>query len=270
MVPFDSPVSDFMTRELEVVHAEATLAEVARRLDERRISGVPVVDAWNTPLGVISRSDLVHSGRLRAGNHRGGVALRLPELLAGDVMTKQPVCIAPHAPLVEAAKLMRQHHIHRLCVVDDAGRLIGIITTQDLTAVVRDARVDRPVSEIMTTPIVSVRAEQPIGVAIERLDKAQVTALVVVDGDLPVGVFTQIEALASRDLPRATPIDDLFEPAIICLPSDTRIHRAAAQVARLDVRRIVACRDREAIGIVSGLDFARVVAGEFDAAAPAA
>jgi CBS domain-containing protein len=47
---------------------------------------------------------------------------------------------------------------------------------------------------------------------------------------------------------------------VICLAATTRLHRAAAHVADLRVRRLVVCNDREAVGIVSATDFARVVA----------
>ena len=57
--------------------------------------------------------------------------------------------------------------------------------------------------------------------------------------------------------------DDVPAPdaALLCLPIDARLHRAAAHVARLDVRRVIACAAREAVGVIGGLDFARVVAG---------
>jgi hypothetical protein len=74
-------------------------------------------------------------------------------------------------------------------------------------------------------------------------------------------VFTQMNALASRDLPRSTPVDTTFDAAVICLPADTPLYRAAAHAAELDVRRVLACSQHEAVGVVSGLDFARVAGG---------
>ena len=73
-------------------------------------------------------------------------------------------------------------------------------------------------------------------------------------------MFTQADALASRELPRSTTIEDTYDPAVICLPGEMKLHRVAAHVADLRVRRVVVCRAREAVGIVSASDFARVVA----------
>src|SRR4030095_6386482 len=54
--------------------------------------------------------------------------------LVRDVMTKQPVTIGPEASLASAIAVMRERGIRHLPVVDDAGRLLGIITDRDLRA----------------------------------------------------------------------------------------------------------------------------------------
>lgn len=258
-MPFTQPVSDYMTRDVEAVGLDASLPDVARRLDEHRISAVPVVDDRGSIVGVVSRADLLRVGRVQAGSHRKAAVLTLPHKRAAEVMSQGPLVIAPDAPLSDAARTMRDHHVHRLFVVDH-GRLVGVVSVHDLTCAVRDARIERPIAEIMSEPVFTVRAQEPLSVAVERLDRAHISGVVVVDDDWPVGVFTQIEAMSARDLARDTRVDDVLEPSIICMPVETRAHRAAAQAARLDVRRVIACRQREAVGIVTGLDFAKIVA----------
>ena len=49
-----------------------------------------------------------------------------------DVMTRRPITVDPDAPLATAAAVMREKAIRHLPVVDDAGRLVGIITDRDL------------------------------------------------------------------------------------------------------------------------------------------
>jgi CBS domain-containing protein len=84
--------------------------------------------------------------------------------------------------------------------------------------------------------------------------------LIVTDEAQPIGMFTQTDALASRDLPRSTPIEATYDAAVICLPAEMKLHRAAAHVSDLRVRRVVVCKARDPIGIVSATDFARLVA----------
>jgi len=259
---FSHPVSELMNTDVTTTSRDTMLSHVARELDERRISAMPVLDDRGHLVGVVSRTDLLRVGRIQAGSHRKASALTLPERSVGDVLgtkPREPLVSAPGTSLREAAQTMCEGRVHRLFIVDD-GRVVGVISTLDMMRAVRDAKVNRPISDIMSSPLFTVTAHQPVSAAIERLEKARVTGLVVVDDDFPVGVFTQLEAMQTRDLPRDTPIDDVFDPAMLCLPTTTKIYRAAEQASRLEVRRIIPCRDREAAGIVTGFDFTKLVA----------
>lgn len=259
MPQFEVPVAEYMTREVEAVPPTATLAGVARALERLNISAVPVVDR-GVLVGVVSRSDLLHAGRTHAAHGRRGTSLEVPAQRVAEIMKPAPFVVTPATPLTDAARSMLRNRIHRVFVIE-RGHVAGVLSTLDLTVAVRDARVDGPLRTLMSAPIFSVDTQDPLALAIERLELAHVTALVVVEDGWPVGVFTQVEALAARDLPRDTPVEDVFDQALVCLPAATRIYRAAALAARLDVRRVVVADGPEVVGIVSGLDFARVVAG---------
>lgn len=256
---FDRPIADYMTREVEVADVEAPIEDIARTMHERRISGLPILEHGRLA-GVITRTDLIQLGALQTGRRWTSPTMTLPHRRAGDVMTRQPRVIAPGTPLRDAGRVMSERTMHRLFVVED-DRLVGVISTADLASAVRDARIDAPLSAVMTSPILSIEVHAPLSAAIELLSRVPVSGLIVTDEGIPVGMFTQIDALASRDLPRSTPLETTYDAAVICLPVETKLHRAAAHAAQLDIRRVVACRAREAVGVISGLDFARVVGG---------
>jgi len=259
---FSRPVSEYMTTRVATIGTDAVLALVARELDHHRVSALPVVDGQGAILGVLSRTDLLKVGRVQAGSHRQAAVLTLPEKSAGELVrinARAPLVISSTTTLRDAARTMCEHRVHRLFVVDD-GKLTGVLSTLELITAVSDARVEAPISEIMSTPVFSVKAQQPISAAVERLEHARVAGLVVIDDGWPVGVFTQIEAMQARDLPRETRVDEVLDPSMLCLPVETKIHRAAAQARRLEARRIIACRGRDVDGIVTGFDFAKLVA----------
>ncbi len=259
---FTRSVSEYMTPDVATVGPDDMLTRVAATLSARRVSALAVADDQGAILGVISRTDLVRVGRNQAGSHRKASALVLPEKRAGDLVRdigRTPVVVSPTATLRTAAQTMCEHRVHRLFVIENK-RITGVISTLDMMSVVADAKIELPISEIMSTPLFSVKAQQPIGMALERLEHTRVTGLVVLDDEWPVGVFTQVEAMESRDLPRDTRIDEVFDPSMLCLPTITKVYRAAAQAQRLEVRRIIPCLDREAVGIVTGFDFAKLVA----------
>lgn len=244
------PVAAYMTTDLETAAPSTLLADVARKLATRRISALPIVDLRGDLVGVVSRSDLLHHRR----HHP-----RQVDATCAALPAREPLVVDGRAPLREAAALMIEHRVHRVFVAD-GGRAAGVLTTTDLARAVEDARLPQPIDAIMTSPVVTIRTDQGLALAMEWLDRAHITGLVVTEHDWPIGVFTQEEALAARDVPPETEIGTLYDPSLICLPRSTTVHRAAAMCARMGVRRIAVSHQRDLVGIVSGLDFARVVA----------
>ena len=259
---YDHPVCEFMTSPVVSVAGSAVLPAVARSLDDHGISAVAVVDDAGALLGVVSRTDLVRVGRLQAGVNYKASALTLPDTKARDLVAeaqRTPLTVTPSTPLRAAARLMIEQRVHRLFVVEGSA-LAGVISTYDMMSVVGHARAELPITEIMSKPLFTVRAAEPIIAALERLERAHITGLVVIEDDFPIGVFTQLEAMQVRDWPRSTRVDECFDASMLCLPVSTKVFRAAEQARRMSVRRIIPCQDREAVGIVTSFDFAKLVA----------
>lgn len=114
-----------MTRDVLTVAPRTPLKDVARLLVDNRVSGVPVVDDDGTVLGVVSEADVLEK-------ERAAVNVKHEARDAADAMTAPPIVIRPHRPLAEAAALMLDRGVNRLPVVDDHGRLVGIVTRADL------------------------------------------------------------------------------------------------------------------------------------------
>jgi CBS domain-containing protein len=133
-------VRDLMTTEVVTVTPETRLKEAAALLVERRISGLPVVDAEGKVLGVLSEADILvkEGGEKRRGGMLGWlfapeIALedKLTAATVGEAMTTPAVTIRPNAPVHKAAARMVQEGINRLPVVDKR-KLLGIVTRADL------------------------------------------------------------------------------------------------------------------------------------------
>ncbi|MBS1118188.1 MAG: hypothetical protein H6Q90_416 [Deltaproteobacteria bacterium] len=256
---FDDPVTAYMTHSLETAQLGTSIDQIARVMHERGISGVPIVDGDGKLAGVVTRTDLIKLGLLQAGLRPHDRTMPLPARRASEVMTREPFEVSSTTSLRRAARMMIDHEIHRVFVTD-AGSLVGILCTIDLAMAVRHTRIDTPLSSVMTVPVVTIDVGDPLGSAVALLDRAHLAGLIVTEEGQPIGMFSQLEALASRDLPRGTPVEAVYSAAVICLPEEIKLHRAAAHVAQLDVRRVVVCKAREAVGIVTATDFARIVA----------
>jgi len=251
-------VAEHMSSPAHVIGADAELTQADALLLEHNISSLAVVES-GAPVGVITRTDLLKAGRRNAGARPESKLLELPERSVREEMTEGVRSVPASASAAEAAALMDKHNIHRVFVTE-GDRLVGVLSTRDLMVLIRGSKAEQPLSEWMTTPIFTIPADALISTATDRLSEAHVSGLLVVEDGWPIGVFTQREALESQDLRRTKLVDDVMNPALVCLPEETRMHRAAHHATAMRARRIVAVRHREAVGILSGLNFARFVA----------
>jgi len=103
------------------IHPKATLEELDERCGQYRVSGLPVVDEDHVLLGIVTNRDL-----------RFTPVAEWSTTLVSDVMTPMPL-ITGHDGISrdEATLLLRQHKRERLPIVDDRGRLTGLITVKD-------------------------------------------------------------------------------------------------------------------------------------------
>jgi IMP dehydrogenase len=99
---------------------DATIADVERLCARYRISGVPVTSDDGILVGIVTNRDIrFESDHLRR---------------VADVMTKMPLVTATvGVAQAEALRLLKQHKVEKLPLVDDAGRLRGLITVKDFT-----------------------------------------------------------------------------------------------------------------------------------------
>ena len=256
MTQFAMPASLYMSSPVHFVRPNDTLVLAQRKLREHSVTSLAVIDDDDELVGVVTRTDLLRLGRMQAGAREGASLLVLPSRPVEEIMTTEVVTVNPDDPLARAAKLMVERRIHRV-FVEEAGEAKGVVSTRDIMIAIHEKRVNKPISAFMSSPVFTVRAAEPISMATDRLEKAKVTGLMVVEDDWPVGVFTQREALQARHMPHATPVEQAMGHALLCLESDTALHRAAAQASEMEVRRLVAVKGRKMEGILTGLDLAR-------------
>jgi CBS-domain-containing membrane protein len=143
-------VKTVMTTSVVAVREDANFKEMITVMRSRRVSAFPVLDRADKVIGVVSEADLLLkeaapdfpkglvrlSWRLSERSKAAGVT-------AADVMTKPAVTITEAAPVAEAARLMQSRRVKRLPVIDDYGRLRGIVSRADVLSVF-----ERPDEEI--------------------------------------------------------------------------------------------------------------------------
>jgi CBS domain-containing protein len=146
---------DLMTTPVMTIPQETSLREAARLLSGFHVSGAPVVDGEGRCLGVLSSSDFVAwagtEGETPSTEREvtcfiapWGEMIDIEECAENEIrryMTRSPITVAPTASVGEVAQVMVDAHIHRVLVVVEQERPLGVVTSTDiLTAVARAAR----------------------------------------------------------------------------------------------------------------------------------
>jgi CBS domain-containing protein len=210
---------EVMSRNVVSVAPDTPLRRVIEVMLGKLQRAVPVVEDGR-PVGLITNSDLVE---------RGGLGVRielLPSLeadnlqaelnrlgsnpkTARDIMTGSPVTVPASTPLTLVADLMARRRLKRFPVVDDAGRLVGMISRLDLLRTVA-AHYERgeaeqatiglnaevPISRVMRRDVPTVHPETPVGEVLPAVFSTRLNRAVVVDHERRVvGIVTDAELL---------------------------------------------------------------------------
>ncbi len=190
-------VRDVMTTSVVSVRKDASFKDMAAMLRSTRISAFPVIDESGHVIGVVSEADLLVKQAVQADSSSFIAALRhrheddkAAGISAGDLMSKPAITIGPDAAVEEAARLMYDRRVKRLPVVNEAGRLLGIVSRVDVLSVfsrrdddIREEVLHRAIPSLMTPP-------RDLGVTVHD-------GIVTISGTLP---RDQVTTLSSSEI----------------------------------------------------------------------
>ena len=123
-------VGRICVRDVNLASPDETVQVAARRMAEQRVGTLVVLDAAKQPVGLLTDRDLVV--RVLAVGADPGAAT------VADIMTREPKTIAEDSPIESALALMRAGAFRRLPVVDHDGRLVGILSLDDILALLAE------------------------------------------------------------------------------------------------------------------------------------
>jgi CBS domain-containing protein len=135
----NTPISKFMTKTVITACVDQTIQSVCKIMNENNIGGVVIVKRainGNEPVGIITERDIIRK--------IGSVELFTTQTPIRELMSNSIISIKPHNTIRDAITLMHGNNIRRLPVIDNDGKMIGIITDKDILK-----------AAIRTTPIAS-------------------------------------------------------------------------------------------------------------------
>ncbi|HTJ34356.1 MAG TPA: CBS domain-containing protein [Dactylosporangium sp.] len=164
-------VADVMTIGAVSVEQDTPFKEIVDLLEAHEVNAVPVVDPLGRVVGVVSSADLMpkieFAGdddrvRLFESRHTRQARGKAHATAAGELMSAPAVTVLGTTSLVAAARIMEAAELKRLPVVDDLGRLVGMVTRRDLLKVFlrTDADIRREILQEALHGLVGVEASQ--------------------------------------------------------------------------------------------------------------
>ncbi len=159
-------IEDVMSKELIVGYVPGTVKDALKILAKHNVSGMPILkkDTKNV-VGVLTRSDIFR-------NH--------DEDQLALLMTKEFESVKIDQDVTDAAKLLYEHRIHGLPVLNNRNNLVGIISPTDILKKLPD-EIDEVIEHYFTSLMVPVYHETPINIIMEIISVTRENALPVLD-----------------------------------------------------------------------------------------
>jgi len=219
------PVGSIMTREVVRVDRNSTVREAVELMRARSIRALPVVDQ-DKVVGIITNSDVVKRANLGvrltlmpglSTDEQARRMAQLPDCVAGDIMSSPALVVPIHAPLSQVAVTMVHRRLKRLPVVDENGKLVGIVSRVDLLQTVADfgarereeaptvLREDAPLSAVMREDVPTVSPEAPLNEVVQAVTSTRLNRALVVDGDRRLLGIVNARAVLERVTPALHP-----------------------------------------------------------------
>ena len=142
--PIPVRVADIMTNATVTDSTVGSLSEAADLMWRQQTGSLVIVDSGEI-VGMLTERDVLRT--IAIGKDVNSVVV-------GDAMTRDVITTTPDTPVRDAARIMAQHWFRHLPVVDDGGRLVGIVSQRDVTGVFAALVREAGVPEIDTDALV--------------------------------------------------------------------------------------------------------------------
>ncbi len=118
-------ISDILRKKLESIEETTSIQEVAKKMKDKNVSSLVVVDISGKPVGLVTERDLVRKVCIND--------VRTSKVTSKEVMSSPLITIKASSSTSTAADMMLKNNVRHLLIVDDGNKPIGIITPLDFT-----------------------------------------------------------------------------------------------------------------------------------------
>jgi CBS domain-containing protein len=249
------PISLLASQPMVAVDADTVAMEALKIMSAERISRIVVLEN-EEPVGILTEQDVAFAANWVVGQP----SLRIREVLSKPVMT------APsELTVAEACRFFREHDVRHLVVLDARMEMAGILTPTDLARVLKSTIYAGipDVATLMFRNVLRVSPEVSARYALALMASHALSGVVVVEGERPVGVFTEHDAIrlvsAGSDL-AILPVGAVMTTPVVRVLASASPVRAVDLMHEHAVRQLVVVDDQDAlVGILTQTGLGRVL-----------
>jgi len=252
-------IRKIISREVISVTPETPMEEAISRMVRARISCLIVAEK-KKPLGIFTERDLVRlvNRQVPFGNR----PIR-------ELMTSPVVTISGNLNIYEAYNLMLTNKIRHHVVVDQSGRMLGLMTQSDLINHLGHTYFMelRKIEQIMTTGVMTVAGNAPISEALAIMAGPGISCVVVAEHRKPLGIVTERDAvrLVAESVSLGTvPVSAVMSSPVLTVATGTTVYDAALIMKRENIRRVVVVnKEGEIEGLITQSDIIKGLEGQY-------
>ncbi|RLE77292.1 MAG: hypothetical protein DRJ44_02365 [Thermoprotei archaeon] len=259
-----------------IAYPNTTVLEVIKGMAEKWVRHAPIVDKkTHKVLGMVSARDIID---FLGGGPKHRIVLEKYEGDLYKAIKNEPVCSIKYIPpyvslnstLYEVVNLMMGGNIGALCVVDETGKLVGIISERHIMALIESYHTLVKVAELMSKPLIYLPPQARILDCLKLMHEKHIRRVVLKDpGGLKgivtikdvVKFFSQDEVL--NDLKRLgkeniynTPLSVIATKGVVCINPERDIGEAVEVMRKFNIGSLVVVNSRGSdLGIITERDY---------------
>ncbi len=197
-------VMDLATRDVKTIPPRSTIMNALKTMVKCGFRRMPVADAGTKKLmGIVSSTDIINflgggeKHKIVVNRHEGNLAKAINDSI-DEIMTKDVVHVKYTASWQDAVEVMFERKVGGLPIVDDEGKVFGIVTERDIVRFLSDRRrmsLDGIVREFMTNRVITVTPETTVGEAMKTMISKKIRRLPIVKDGVLYGLLVSTDFL---------------------------------------------------------------------------
>ncbi len=246
-------LSDILTFPVATVSKNSPIKEVLANMRDNRISAIVVMEE-ERPIGIFTERDAL----MLAYHHHDLDALRVDE-----VMGKPLVTVLPHIDYREGYRILSEHNVRHLIVVNEYGKLEGIVSESDfMEHLDKGLMVQyKEVGALTTHHFITLPQDATVEDAVTFMVREHESYVIIEKNNQAIGIFTErdLVRLESKDKYNSSPcLEEVMTHPVSTVPAVTTLPEALKIMRNKRIRRLVVVDNKNHIlGIVAYHDIVK-------------